>query len=121
MIDVNTITELLIQHSQSTGFEKSLEMLTQTLRQLTDANSASSQTNSTLPSANPFDNLLIKRLQTPIVQTSISTTGNAATPVWFNPTASATYSAQIPTFFQTNPAPTSINFSPQQKYQNPRN
>jgi hypothetical protein len=33
MIDVNLITDLLIQHSQSTGFEKSLEMLTQTLRQ----------------------------------------------------------------------------------------
>ena len=40
MIDVNVITELLIQHSQSTGFEKSLEMLTQTLRQLTDPTAA---------------------------------------------------------------------------------
>ena len=87
MIDVNLITDLLIQHSQSTGFEKSLEMLTQTLRQLTDPNGATtsspSQPSNQLAQSNPFENLLMKRLQPPIPPPVLPP------PVWFNSTASS--------------------------------
>ena len=122
MIDVNAITELLIQHSQSTGFEKSLEMLTQTLRQLTDANatSASSQSSHQLAPANPLENLLMKRLQAPI--------GSSVVPgppqVWFNPAAPTAFSSSVPPFFPspttTRPPTAPIDYHSQQQYQNQR-
>jgi hypothetical protein len=118
MIDVNLITELLIQHSQSTGFEKSIEMLTQTLRHLTEPNtttstppssSSSSQPSSHMPQSNPFENLLMKRLQPPIPPP-------VPPQVWFNSSG--------PPFFPTpvqRPPTTSIDFHSQQQYQNQRN
>jgi hypothetical protein len=71
---VNLITDLLIQHSQSTGFEKSLEMLTHTLRQLTESNT--STTNSSQSSSNSLENLLIKRLQSSVQPQSQLTSNN---------------------------------------------
>lgn len=125
MIDVNLITDLLIQHSQSTGFEKSLEMLTQTLRQLTDPNlppsiptpTANSQSSNQLSQSNPFENLLMKRLQPPIPPPG-------APQVWYNPTNPQSFSSSVPSFFppsgqrSTN---TSVDFHSQQQYQNQRN
>lgn len=120
MIDVNAITELLIQHSQSTGFDKSLEMLTQTLRQLTDPNV------NALPQTNPLENLLMKSLQTP----PISAPPVLPTPMWFNPTATAaappatTYPSSMPTYFppQTGQRSnsTSLDFHSQQQFSNQR-
>lgn len=122
MIDVNMITDLLIQHSQSTGFEKSLEMLTQTLRQLTDPNtislpgaptaSALSQPASQAAQSNPFENLLMKRLQPPIPPPGPPPV--AAPPMWFNPAA-----AVAPPFYP--PANPSIDFPSPQQYPNQRN
>lgn len=129
MIDVNAITELLIQHSQSTGFEKSLEMLTQTLRHLTDANATGASASShQLPSANPLENLLMKRLQTPIHPTGVLPT--AAAPAWFNPAAAtAAFSSAVPPFYpsppttaaaSTRPPTASLDYHSQQQYQNQR-
>jgi hypothetical protein len=124
MIDVNLITDLLIQHSQSTGFEKSLEMLTQTLRQLTDPNvpsaiptTTSSQSSSQLSQSNPFDNLLMKRLQPPIPPPVVPQ-------VWFNSTAPQTFSSTVPPFFSPSsqrPPNVPVDFHSQQQYQNQRN
>lgn len=127
MIDVNLITDLLIQHSQSTGFEKSLEMLTQTLRQLTDPNvqtsiptpiSSTSQSSNQLSQTNPFENLLMKRLQPPIPPPPVTSQ------VWFNPTNSQAFSSTVPPYYpptgqqSTN---TSADFHSHQQYQNQRN
>jgi len=131
MIDVNLITDLLIQHSQSTGFEKSLEMLTQTLRQLTDPNvpqaistttipttTTSSQQSNQLSQANPFENLLMKRLQPPIPPP-------VAPQVWFNSTTPQSFPSSVPPFFPPSsqrPPNVSVDFhSQQQQYQNQRN
>jgi hypothetical protein len=141
MIDVNAITELLIQHSQSTGFDKSLEMLTQTLRQLTDTNASTATASSPsqqLAQTNPFENLLIKRLPTSI-PTSGLTPPNVSQ-VWYNPAASSTFTHSLPPFFprpltsqssssQSTSASstaqrslsTSIDFHSQQQYQNEQN
>lgn len=127
MIDVNLITDLLIQHSQSTGFEKSLEMLTQTLRQLTDPNvssaiSTSIQPSNQISSSNPFESLLMKRLQP-----SVPPPPAVAPQVWFNSTTPPTYSPSAPPFYSpsgqrsTNP---SVDYHPQQQqqhYSNQRN
>jgi hypothetical protein len=128
MIDVNLITDLLIQHSQSTGFEKSLEMLTQTLRQLTDPNIApavatSSQQASQLSQSNPFENLLMKRLQPPIPPTVLSPPV-VAPQVWFNSPTPQTFPSVVPPFFPSSgqrPSNTSVDFHSQQQYQNQRN
>ncbi|UJR23316.1 hypothetical protein I4U23_026330 [Adineta vaga] len=127
MIDVNLITDLLIQHSQSTGFEKSLEMLTQTLRQLTDPNtvtlptpmttSSASQSSNQLNSSNPFENLLMKRLQPTIPPPVLLPP--VAPQVWFNPTTSQSYSPTVPPFYP--PSNPSMDFHSQQQYQNQRN
>lgn len=135
MIDVNLITDLLIQHSQSTGFEKSLEMLTQTLRQLTDPNAISSSTTTTattsttstqpsnqLPQANPFENLLLKRLQPTIPPTVLPPT--VTSQVWFNPTTPQTFQSSVPPYFtlpgqQTSNVPMDLHSL--QQYQNQRN
>ena len=117
MIDVNAITELLIQHSQSTGFEKSLEMLTQTLRQLTDTNTTSSSVGS-LPTPNPFDNLLMKRLPNNTVPPP--TTSNSTPQLWFTPPGSTNFSPTVPGYFTTTLAPPTNYQPPQQQYQNPR-
>jgi hypothetical protein len=126
MIDVNLITDLLIQHSQSTGFEKSLEMLTQTLRQLTDPNvpstTTSSQPSSQLSQSNPFENLLMKRLQPSIPPPVLPPT--IASPVWFNSTTPQTFPSSVPPFFSPSgqrPPNASIDFHSQQQYQNQRN
>ncbi len=123
MIDVNLITDLLIQHSQSTGFEKSLEMLTQTLRQLTDPNvataSTSSQPISQLSQSNPFDNLLMKRLQPTVLSPPV-----VAPQVWFNSPTPQTFPSVVPPFFPSSgqrPSNTSVDFHSQQQYQNQRN
>jgi hypothetical protein len=123
MIDVNLITDLLIQHSQSTGFEKSLEMLTQTLRQLTDPNvataSTSSQQASQLSQSNPFDNLLMKRLQPTVLSPPV-----VAPQVWFNSPTPQTFPSVVPPFFPSSgqrPSNTSVDFHSQQQYQNQRN
>ena len=115
MIDVNLITDLLIQHSQSTGFEKSLEMLTQTLRQLTEPNVSPTINNSTQPSqSNPFESLLMKRLQP-----------NVPPQVWFNSPTPSTYSTSVPPFFSPSSQQstnTSGDYrSQQQHYPNQRN
>lgn len=120
MIDVNLITDLLIQHSQSTGFEKSLEMLTQTLRQLTEPNAPPAITNSTQPTnnqisqSNPFENLIIKGLQ-PTVSPQ----------VWFNSSTPPAYSPSVPPFFSSSSQSstnTSMDYrSQQQHYPNQRN
>jgi hypothetical protein len=123
MIDVNLITDLLIQHSQTTGFEKSLEMLTQTLRQLTDPNvvsaistptTNSSQTSSQISQSSTFENLLMKRLQPPV-----------APQVWFNPTTPQTFSSTVPPYFppssQRSSSNAPVDFHSQQQYQNQRN
>ena len=132
MIDVNLITDLLIQHSQSTGFEKSLEMLTQTLQQLTDSNPIPSLTSTTttssahssshLPQSNPFGNLLMKNLQPPIPPTVLPppTTSH----VWFNSTTPQTFQSSVSPFLppsgqQAPNAP--MNFHSLQQYQNHRN
>ena len=123
MIDVNAITELLIQHSQSTGFDKSLEMLTQTLRQLTDPNAsaaAAAAPNALLP-ANPLENLLMKSLQTPPIAAPV-----LPTPMWFNPSAPSTYPSSVPSYFtpqtgQRSNSSTMDFHSQQQQYQNQRN
>ncbi|CAF0787158.1 unnamed protein product [Adineta ricciae] len=125
MIDVNLITDLLIQHSQSTGFEKSLEMLTQTLRQLTDSNPAalptptSTATSSQLIQSNPFENLLMKRLQPAVPQPVLAPP--VVPQIWFNPnTPQATYpAAAVPPFFP--PSNPSMDFHSQQQYPNQRN
>jgi hypothetical protein len=121
MIDVNLITDLLIQHSQSTGFEKSLEMLTQTLRQLTDPNvsqTTSSQPSSQISQSNPFENLLMKRLQPPIPPP-------VAPQVWFNSTTPQSFPSSVPPFFPSSgqrPPNAPVDFhSQQQQYQNQRN
>lgn len=114
MIDVNAITELLIQHSQSTGFDKSLEMLTQTLKQLTDPNKAASPaaTASSFPQNNPLENLLIKTLQTPIAPPVLPPQ------MWFNPNP-------VPPFFPSPSSqrsnPNSMDFHPQHQFPNQRN
>jgi hypothetical protein len=128
MIDVNLITDLLIQHSQSTGFEKSLEMLTQTLRQLTDPNAlpttatTSSQPSSQLSQPNPFENLLMKRLQPPIPPPGLPP--SVAPQVWFNSSTPQTFPSSVPPFFlpsgQRTPN-TPVDFHSQQQYQNQRN
>lgn len=122
MIDVNLITDLLIQHSQSTGFEKSLEMLTQTLRQLTDPNLPSgistTQPSNQISQSNPFENLLMKRLQPASVVTP---------PVWFNSTTPPTYSPSVPSYFSSSgqqSATSSVDYHSQQQqqhYSNQRN
>ncbi|CAF1304314.1 unnamed protein product [Rotaria magnacalcarata] len=138
MIDVNLITDLLIQHSQSTGFEKSIEMLTQTLRQLTDPNAISSSaatatttttitTNSTqqsnqLSQSNPFENLLMKRLQ-PMIPSAVLAPP-VTSQVWFNSTTPQTLPSSMPPFFplpgqQTTNVP--MDFHSLQQYQNQRN
>jgi len=130
MIDVNLITDLLIQHSQSTGFEKSLEMLTQTLRQLTDPNApsaipttaTSSQPSSQISQTNPFENLIMKRLQPPIPPPVLPPP--VAPQVWFNSTAPQTFSSTVPPFFPPSgqrPSNTPVDFHSQQQYQNQRN
>jgi hypothetical protein len=122
MIDVNLITDLLIQHSQSTGFEKSLEMLTQTLRQLTDPNvsqTTSSQPSSQISQSNPFENLLMKRLQPSIPPPVLPPT--VASPVWFNSTTPQTFPSAVPSFYSPSgqrPSNSSIDFHSQQQYQN---
>lgn len=135
MIDVNLITDLLIQHSQSTGFEKSLEMLTQTLRQLTDPNATTSSSSSTtaapatasiqpsnqLPQSNPFENLLMQRLQPSIPQAVIPPP--ATSQIWFNSTAPQTYPTTVPSFFPSagqQPSGVSMDFHSLQQYQNQR-
>jgi hypothetical protein len=128
MIDVNLITDLLIQHSQTTGFEKSLEMLTQTLRQLTDPNVASaipttssSQPSSQISQSSTFENLLLKRLQPPqpVLPPPV------APQVWFNPATSQTFSSNVPSYYTPSgqrPSPNaSIDYHSQQQYQNQRN
>lgn len=137
MIDVNLITDLLIQHSQSTGFEKSLEMLTQTLRQLTDPNTGSpvpttatatattatsSQSSSQLAQSNTFENLLLQRLQPSIPPTVLPTP--VTSQVWFNSTAPQTYPSAVPPFFPATtgqqPPNVSMDFHSLQQYQNQR-
>jgi hypothetical protein len=127
MIDVNLITDLLIQHSQTTGFEKSLEMLTQTLRQLTDPNvvstipttATSSQPSSQISQSNTFENLLMKRLQPPVLPPPVGPQ------VWFNPTNPQTFSSSVPPYYppsgQRPPPNASVDFHSQQQYQNQRN
>jgi len=125
MIDVNLITDLLIQHSQSTGFEKSLEMLTQTLKQLTESNAQQSTVAASLPSqsANPFESLLMKRLQPPIAPPVLPPP--VAPQVWFNTTTPPqTFPASVPPFFPPNnqrSTNTSVDFHSQQQYPNQRN
>ncbi|CAF3792205.1 unnamed protein product [Adineta steineri] len=137
MIDVNLITDLLIKHSQSTGFEKSLEMLTQTLRQITDPNVVSIPTTTTAPSSsststsqpssqysqsNPFENLLMKRLQPPIPPSVLPTP--VVPQVWYNPAAPQTYPTPVPPFYpptNQHPSNTSMDYHSQQQYQNQRN
>ncbi|CAF4921126.1 unnamed protein product [Rotaria sp. Silwood1] len=135
MIDVNLITDLLIQHSQSTGFEKSLEMLTQTLRQLTDPNAipptttttttaTSSQPSNQLPRTNPFENLLMKRLQPSIPQTVLPPPPPVSSQVWFNSTTPQTFSSSVPPFFPLSgqqPPNVPMDFHSLQQYQNQRN
>ena len=120
MIDVNVITELLIQHSQSTGFEKSLEMLTQTLRQLTDPTAGPttlSQPVNQLTQSNALEDLLMKRLQPPV--------GSSVPPqAWFNAGTPPAFSSSVPPLFSSpgqRPSTSSIDFHNQHPYHNQRN